>query len=308
MLKLFVLLALTNSCLTSHYYDDVLELIRNSGYKGNAYKVKTSDGGWILKVHRIYPKYGSPGRKFPVFLMHGLFATSADYIVTGRTKALAYLLADNGYDVWMGNARANRHAIIDKSTANYKKLWKFSFHEIGFYDLPVMIDCMLNMTGAHKAFYVGHSQGTSALLVMLSTRPEYNEKLVQAHLLAPVAFIKYFPNKIIKAIAQPAYELVVTNKIDYLDISSVLTFGSTLGKILCNQNISPGTTLLCKGFIYAIVGVNTYQEELDEVILFISKFSVKCFKIYLLTISTRECSEKKFFLCNSQHLVDNSVY
>lgn len=88
--------------------DDVLELIRESGYSGEVHQVETEDGYW-LKVHRITPTNGTQSKqsfsKHPVFLMHGLFAASADYVVTGR-KSLAYLLADNGYD---GNAclRAN---------------------------------------------------------------------------------------------------------------------------------------------------------------------------------------------------------
>lgn len=57
-----------------------------------------------------------------------------------------------------------------------------------------MIDYVLNQTNASKAFYVGHSQGTTSLLVMLSTRPEYNDKIIQAHLMAPAVFMKNFPH------------------------------------------------------------------------------------------------------------------
>lgn len=56
-----------------------------------------------------------------------------------------------------------------------------------------MIDYTLNKTKSSQMFYVGHSQGTTALLVLLSTRPEYNEKIVQAHLMAPSAFRKKLP-------------------------------------------------------------------------------------------------------------------
>jgi pimeloyl-ACP methyl ester carboxylesterase len=161
----------------NQYVDDALDLIKTAGYQGEAHQVEPIDAGWILKVHRIPPKTKST--KYPVFLMHGLFATSADYLVTGRKSALAFLLADNGYDVWMGNnnnndrsllecifkqanllgnARGNRHAIINYQKANLKTIWDFSFHEMGLYDLPAMIDHMLAMTNSSKFFYVGHSQ------------------------------------------------------------------------------------------------------------------------------------------------------
>jgi pimeloyl-ACP methyl ester carboxylesterase len=79
-----------------------------------------------------------------------------------------------------------------------KEFWDFSWHEIGFYDVPAMIDHMLQVTNTSRTFYVGHSQGTTSLLVMLSTRPEYNQKIIQAHLMAPAAFMKNFPNPIAK--------------------------------------------------------------------------------------------------------------
>ena len=78
--------------------------MKNAGYECKVYDVSTEDG-YILKIHRILIKDQMEVSKGPVFLMHGLFGTAADYILTGPETALAYLLADQGYDVWMGNAR-----------------------------------------------------------------------------------------------------------------------------------------------------------------------------------------------------------
>ncbi|CAA9999153.1 unnamed protein product, partial [Nesidiocoris tenuis] len=56
------------------------------------------------------------------------------------------------------------------------------------YDLSATIDLILKTTGFESLLYVGHSMGTSAFLVLLSERPEYNKKVRAAALLAPVAY------------------------------------------------------------------------------------------------------------------------
>lgn len=68
-----------------------------------------------------------------------------------------------------------------------------SFHELGIYDLPVMIDYILNYTGHKRLNYIGHSMGTTALFVLLSMKPEYNEKISFGICLAPIAFWINYP-------------------------------------------------------------------------------------------------------------------
>lgn len=63
-----------------------------------------------------------------------------------------------------------------------------SWHEMGTVDLPAVIDYVLHTTGENKLHYIGHSMGSSAGLVLLSVKPEYNQKLHSLIGLAPVAF------------------------------------------------------------------------------------------------------------------------
>lgn len=38
-------------------------------------------------------------------MLSGLWCSSAAWLLTGPEKSLGFLLADRGYDVWMGNNR-----------------------------------------------------------------------------------------------------------------------------------------------------------------------------------------------------------
>lgn len=99
--------------------------------------------------------------------------------------------------MWLGNSRGNGHSLKHKTfNSKSKQFWNFSWHEIGFYDLPAMIDYVLEATNSSKVFYIGHSQGTTSLLVLLSMRPEYNQKIIHAHLMAPAVFMKSFPHPV----------------------------------------------------------------------------------------------------------------
>ncbi|KAH7933637.1 hypothetical protein HPB49_014627 [Dermacentor silvarum] len=62
------------------------------------------------------------------------------------------------------------------------------FDEIGRYDIAAVIDLVLNATGSTRVSLLGYSQGVFSSLVLLSTRPEYNDKL----LLDPLGNSGYF--------------------------------------------------------------------------------------------------------------------
>ena len=64
-----------------------------------------------------------------------------------------------------------------------------SWHEMGIYDLPAMINKTLEITGQKKLFYIGHSMGTTGFMVMSTMRPEMNSKIKLANLMAPVAYL-----------------------------------------------------------------------------------------------------------------------
>ncbi|KAJ8978312.1 hypothetical protein NQ317_008184, partial [Molorchus minor] len=132
------------------------DIIARHGYPSESHTVITEDG-YLLNIHRIPgTKSGQRGGQ-PVFLQHGLLGSSADWIINGNNFAryvyrllqiLSFLLADKGYDVWLGNARGNTyskaHISIPVESAKY---WNFSWHEMGTRDLPAELYYISNITG-----------------------------------------------------------------------------------------------------------------------------------------------------------------
>ncbi|XP_033149607.1 lipase 3 [Drosophila busckii] len=181
-----------------------IERIESHGYPSESHYVETEDG-YVLNMFRIphSPKLKNEKKERPVvFIMHGLFSCSDCFLLNGPDNALAYNYVDAGYDVWLGNARGNLYSRKNtKMSINHPYFWRFSWHEIGHYDLPAMIDYVLATTGQEKLHYVGHSQGCTTFFVMGSTRPEYNKKIKTAHMLAPPIFMGNVTEGIILATA-----------------------------------------------------------------------------------------------------------
>nr|AIN34700.1 fatty alcohol acetyltransferase [Agrotis segetum] len=166
------------------------ELTGKYGYISEEHHVITDDG-YILTMFRIVKATNCHKQKRspPVLLMHGLLQSSDSWIDSGPNAGLAYLISDACYDLWLGNVRGNYysrghvHLNPDKDAA----YWKFYIEEIGIYDVPAMIDYVLDYTGFEKLNYIGFSQGTGTFLVMCSERPGYCDKAQLVIALAPAA-------------------------------------------------------------------------------------------------------------------------
>lgn len=69
------------------------DMIRREGYYAESHIVETEDG-YLLTMHRIPGAVGSPDagmkikKKPSVILQHGLLSSSADWVITGKGKAL----------------------------------------------------------------------------------------------------------------------------------------------------------------------------------------------------------------------------
>ncbi|XP_028138402.1 lipase 3-like [Diabrotica virgifera virgifera] len=171
----------------------LINTVTSNGYPIETHQIETEDD-YILTAFRIpHGRNTTSSNNLPIILNHGMLGSADNYIWLGPQRSLAYILADAGYDVWLMNCRGTSYSRKHKSLSpNEKQFWDFSFHEIGVYDIPAVIDYILNATHQSSLYYVGHSQGCTTVFVMGSERPEYNEKIKLAIALAPGAIYKNF--------------------------------------------------------------------------------------------------------------------
>lgn len=152
------------------------ELVAYDKYRQDTHYVTTSDG-YILHLFHIYPNEKCVDiKKIPVLFMPGLYLNGDDGIIPGPGIATCYLLADECYDVWVGNVRGckfgRNHTQLNPDTD--MKFWDFSFDEMALYDLPAIIELVLKESGQSQIYYVGHSQGVTIAIILCAKRAAYN--------------------------------------------------------------------------------------------------------------------------------------
>ncbi|NWR21828.1 LIPM Lipase, partial [Emberiza fucata] len=177
------------------------EKILFHGYPSEEYEVMTEDG-YFLSLNRIPHGNGSTrlsGARTPVLIVHGFCLDGGDWVDNFPENSLAFILADAGHDVWIGNNRGSswsrRHRNL--STAS-EEFWDFSFHEMAMYDLPAMVGFILMQTEQKQLFYVGHAQGSSLGFIAFSSLPHLAKKIKLFFALAPVYTFRHARGPVLK--------------------------------------------------------------------------------------------------------------
>lgn len=206
------------------------EFIQYYGYIPEEHKVTTEDG-YILTVFRCNSRKPFENTKKVVVLLHGILCSSDDFVMNpphqslGKSKVQslnehsilnvvqtnnrskftnpphsnhprnsAYVMADENYDVWIVNNRGNfysrNHSNKSPNDRN-SGFWDFSWDDIGLLDYPATFEYIRQMTGQSKLYVVAHSQGTSALMALLSEKPEFNAQIHAVSLMAPVSYLTH---------------------------------------------------------------------------------------------------------------------
>jgi len=236
------------------------KILLSEGYPAEIHYVTTPDG-YILTMHRIpYGKQNTDAENRPVvFLQHGLLCSSADWVVATPTKGLGYILAEAGYDVWMGNYRGNtysrNHTFFNPDDGN-GGFWDFTWDEMAHYDLPAMIEKALKETGKEELQYVGHSMGTTGFMAMAHYRPDIMDKIRLANFLSPIAYVGHMESPIawIAGLGDLVYGILSWFGIGEFLPSNLLM--DCLASLFCHEGVTQG---LCTNILFVLCGFDSAQ-------------------------------------------------
>lgn len=244
------------------------ETLQHPKVKLEQHFVETADG-YILGVFRL--RNPELVKAPVVLLMHGLMDSSIVWVNNGRERSLGLVLAELGYDVWLGNNRGNawsrRHVSLNPNTDS--RFWDFSFDEMGEFDLPAVVDFCLQVSQQAKLTYVGHSQGSTQLIAALSTesgRQALGGKIGHFVGLAPAVFEFHMKSVLMKAMAEmDADRLTTLIGINEFAPSSKLL--STLLPEFCRAN----PKLVCEHMLDMVYGKSKHL-NVDREDVFLSQF------------------------------------
>jgi len=149
-------------------------------------------------------------KKPVVYLHHGLLMSSDVWVcISEEERCLPFALANQGYDVWLGNNRGNKYG--KKSTRfspTSSEFWNFSIDQFAFHDIPDNIDYVLNTTSQPSLAYIGFSQGTAQAFATLSIHPGLNDKVNLFIALAPAMSPAGLRNGIVDALVKASPDVL----------------------------------------------------------------------------------------------------
>ena len=127
--------------------------------------VRTADG-WELAVAHFRPREPKEGR-LPVVLCHGLSVNGLNMMLPGEHSLATYLRA-RGHEVFVCDLRGSGGS---RAVPALGSLREIDFDRHLFFDAPAILAKALEVSGAPRAFWVGHSMGGLLGLGLAQTEP-----------------------------------------------------------------------------------------------------------------------------------------
>ena len=142
-------------------YSEWEAIADNYGYGWEPHKVDSEDG-WRLTMLRITSVKDVPiqSDKPPVFMIHGAFDSGFNWTRGAMiAPGLPGLLAEQGYDVWIGNDRGTPYSNynIKDGSWSLKERWNFDWSDMGRYDIKAFTAKIIEVTGKPKVSLMGYS-------------------------------------------------------------------------------------------------------------------------------------------------------
>ncbi|GAB6018520.1 hypothetical protein CHUAL_000217 [Chamberlinius hualienensis] len=254
-----------------------LEIIEFHGYKGEVHDVVTSDG-YIIEVHRLrspyclYSPVKGSGNGHPVFIQHGVLSNSGSWLINGKADSLAFVLADDCYDVWLGNLRGNRYARRHKHLApKDPEFWDFTT----------------------KLSIVAHSMGTTLTMLMLAGQQEYNNKVDLVILQSPVMFGRFLKNPLRVILNHMDFFTKLVNNFGFREFPPFMEVLRPLSINLCTQY---PMNIVCEALINMIGGYDDYLMDKGRMHLFFGHYDTSSWTLgrHYGQILTSTSSPKRF--------------
>jgi len=248
---------------------DTLGIIKHWNYPAESHTVITDDG-YILTLQRIPYGLGPQNHtNRPImFMQHGLEGQSSNWVTNLPWQSAAFIFADQGFDVWLGNFRGNlfgrNHTTISPKNITF---WKFSWDEMAFHDLPSMFNYVLKTTGQKTLNYMGHSQGTMTAFALFSVNKTAAAQVSKFFALGPVATIGDIKQGLLKALAP--YVNVLSWWLQYVGMGEFLPdnfITKWLADLVCGFS---WTNPMCANVMFLIGGPNSKQMNLTRESVFV---------------------------------------
>eukprot|EP00347_Sterkiella_histriomuscorum_P016715 403352128 len=271
----------TDPSIDNDAFKSIKEICKENGYAIEQHYVTTADG-YILTLFRV-PGFlnetailnRQPVQKPAVLLQHGLEGDAAQWLVNSPDQAHTFILANQGYDVWMGNNRGTvyglQHKTLDPTDPVEKpKFWNFDFEEMGTLDLPATIDYILGETGQEKISYIGHSEGTTQMFIGASMDNDYFKDRINLFVsLAPITRIGHPQSTLLKLMAEDVDQIAhfLIDDFGMYDMFAPSWLSDDVTIALCETELG---SKICNGFFELFTDLDTSVDNLSRVKSFLT--------------------------------------
>ena len=154
-----------------------------------------TDDGYRLQIFHVRDKDRHDPSLKPVIMHHNLGGSAENWLNQGGKDSPAVILAGEGYDVYLTNARGNPYSYGHaKYKTSDKRFFDFSFQQMKF-DIKANLEFVLRHSGKDKVHYIAHSEGATTVMAALADPSREIGKFLEKHLItfyafAPVIFLK----------------------------------------------------------------------------------------------------------------------